>query len=457
VRQDEDVLDTWFSSGLWPFSTLGWPDDTADLKAFYPTDLLVTAPEILFFWVARMIMTGFAFMGEAPYHTVYLHGTVRDTNHVKMSKSLGNGIDPLDVVALYGADALRYTVVAGMGLGADTILDPKDLDRSFAPGRNFVTKLWNIGRFLLTNVGDDHVLTLDSIPDADFTRADAWILGRLNAAIQACNAALGPARPTGTQWRDEERYAGLRLNEYTEAARNFVWNELADWYLESVKGRLSTPGDDRNVARAVLVHTFDQALRLLHPIVPFVTEALWQRLPGHVAGTFVTTAAWPVEARYPGDPAAFDRVIEAVAAIRQLRGEYGVTPGKALAGFVVPSAGARAIFADEGGLIERLTRCGLSLETPPTGAAAHQVLSDGTEIVLPLAGAIDLEKECSRLQGELDGLEKQLSGLRARLANENFVARAKPEVVEAERRKEQEWSLRREQLAAKVATLSAKG
>ena len=454
VRQDEDVLDTWFSSGLWPFSTLGWPDDTADLKAFYPTDLLVTAPEILFFWVARMIMTGFAFMGEAPFHTVYLHGTVRDTNHVKMSKSLGNGIDPLDVVALYGADALRYTVVAGMGLGADTILDPKDLDRSFGPGRNFVTKLWNIGRFLLTNVGDEPVLALTSIPDNDFTRADSWILGRLNAAIEGCNAALGPARPTGTHWREEERYAGLRLNEYTEAARNFVWNELADWYLESVKGRLTTPGDDRNVARAVLVHAFDQALRLLHPIVPFVTEALWQRLPIHQEGTFITTASWPAVTRYPGDSAQFERVIEGVAAIRQLRGEYGITPGKQLSGFVIPSASAQAIFEEETPLIERLTRCALTVvSAAPAGIAAHQVLSDGTEIVLPLAGAIDLEKECARLKGELDGLNKQLTGLRARLQNENFVSRAKPEIVEAERRKEQEWAARREQLAGKVASL----
>jgi len=454
VRQDEDVLDTWFSSGLWPFSTLGWPDDTPDLKAFYPTDLLVTAPEILFFWVARMIMTGFAFMGEAPFHTVYLHGTVRDTNHVKMSKSLGNGIDPLDVVGLYGADALRYTVVAGMGLGADTILDPKDLERSFAPGRNFVTKLWNIGRFLLTNVGDDHVLSLDAIPVNDFTRADAWILGRLNAAIEACNAALGPARPNGTRWKDEERYIGLRLNEYTEAARNFVWNELADWYLESVKGRLATPGDDRNVARAVLVYAFDQALRLLHPIVPFVTEALWQKLPVHVDGTFVCTAAWPTRRNYPGRPDEFARVIEGVSAVRQLRGEYGITPGKQLEGFVIPGAGSKAIFTGEGALIERLTRCALTVaEAAPAGVAAHQVLSDGTEIVLPLAGAIDLEKECARLKGELDALEKQLTGLRARLQNENFIARAKPDVVEAERRKEQEWTTRREQLASKVAAL----
>ena len=457
VRQDEDVLDTWFSSGLWPFSTLGWPDDSADLKAFYPTDMLVTAPEILFFWVARMIMTGFAFMGEAPFHTVYLHGTVRDTNHAKMSKSLGNGIDPLDVVARYGADALRYTVIAGMGLGADTILDPRDLERSFAPGRNFVTKLWNIGRFLLTNVGDDPVLELDDIPANDFTRADAWILGRLNTAIANCNFALGPPRPTGTQWRDDERYAGLRLNEYAESARNFVWNELADWYLESVKGRLLTPGDDRNVARAVLVHAFDQALRLLHPMVPFVTEALWQRLPGHRAGTFVTVAAWPSKANFPGQPEQFDRVIESVVAIRQLRGEYGVMPGKQLAGWVIPPPAAREIFSAESALIERLTRCQLTVAVfAPAGAAAHQVLSDGTEIVLPLAGAIDLEKECTRLQGELDGLEKQLTALRGRLQNENFVARAKPDVVLAERRKEQEWSARQEQLAAKVAALSGK-
>ena len=454
VRQDEDVLDTWFSSGLWPFSTLGWPDDTADLKAFYPTDMLVTAPEILFFWVARMIMTGYAFMGEAPFHTVYLHGTVRDTNHVKMSKSLGNGIDPLDVVKLYGADALRYTVVAGMGLGADTILDPKDLDRSFAPGRNFVTKLWNIGRFLLTNVGDDEVLPIDAIPPGDFTRADRWILGRLDAAIDACNTALGPARPDAGRWREEQRFAGLRLNEYAEAARSFVWSELADWYLESVKGRLTAPGEDRETARAVLVHAFDQALRLLHPIVPFVTEALWQRLPGHVNRTFLAVAPWPTALQLAGESSEFERVIEAVVAIRQLRGEYGIAPGKQLAGFVIPAAASGALFATEGALIERLTRCAVTVaDASPAGAAAHQVLSDGTEIVLPLAGAIDLDKECARLKGELEGLEKQLTGLRSRLQNENFVARAKPEVVEAERRKEQEWSARREQLAAKVGSL----
>ncbi|HEU5175316.1 MAG TPA: valine--tRNA ligase, partial [Gemmatimonadaceae bacterium] len=281
VRQDEDVLDTWFSSWLWPLSTLGWPNEKApDLKAFYPTDMLVTAPEILFFWVARMIMAGYEFVGQAPYHTVYLHGTVRDTQHRKMSKSLGNGVDPLDVVRLYGADALRWTLVAGMGLGTDVILDPVDLDKSFAPGRNFATKLWNIGRFLLQNVGGEPVQPLADVDRAQLASADHWILARLDTAIRECDSALGPLRPTspgpeGRGWMDSERNAGLRLNEYAESARRFVWNELADWYLESAKARLSTPGADRDVARAVLVHAFDRALRLLHPIVPFITEALW--------------------------------------------------------------------------------------------------------------------------------------------------------------------------------------
>ena len=270
VRQDEDVLDTWFSSALWPFSTLGWPKDTPDLRAFYPTDVLVSGPDILFFWVARMIMTGFEFMGEAPYHTVYLHGIARDTKHRKMSKSLGNGIDPLDVIDRFGADPLRYTVVAGMGLGVDIMFDPDDLEKSFAPGRNFVTKLWNIGRFLLTNVGAAPVHALSDIDPDRLTRADQWVLARLDAAITDCDAALGPARPAAGHWTEAQRTAGLRLNDYAETARRFVWNELADWYLEAVKSRLLTPGDDRDVARAVLVHAFDNALRLLHPIVRVV-------------------------------------------------------------------------------------------------------------------------------------------------------------------------------------------
>jgi valyl-tRNA synthetase len=453
VRQDEDVLDTWFSSGLWPLSTLGWPEETDDLRAFFPTDALITAPEILFFWVARMIMTGYAFRGEPAFRTVYLHGTVRDTNHMKMSKSLGNGIDPLDVVRDYGADALRYTVIAGMGLGADTILDPNDLERSFAPGRNFVTKLWNIGRFLLTNVGTDPVMPLDAIPAARLTRADRWILGRLNEAIRACDVALGPARPQGTSWTDSERYAGLRLNEYTEAARGFAWSELADWYLESVKARLAKLDEDREVARAVLVHAFDQVLRLLQPIVPFVTDALWQRLP-RADDAALASAAWPMVRAIAGDAREFDLVIETVNAIRRLRADYSVPPGKPVSCTIVPSSASRSVIAEEAALAGRLGRAEIVVaDTAPSESSAHAVLSDGTQVILSLAGVVDVERECTRLRGELASLEKQLDSLRGRLKNENFLARAKPDVVEAERQKEGEWSSRRELLADKVRAL----
>jgi len=453
VRQDEDVLDTWFSSGLFPLSTLGWPEETDDLRAFYPTDTLITAPDILFFWVARMIMLGYVFRGEPPFRTVYLHGTVRDTNHMKMSKSLGNGIDPLDVVRDYGADALRYTVIAGMGLGADTILDPNDLERSFAPGRNFVTKLWNIGRFLLTNVGAEPVMPLDQIAAQRLTRADRWILGKLNEAVATCDQALGPARPAGAAWNDAERYTGLRLNEYTESARGFAWSELADWYLESVKARLATPGDDREVARAVLVHAFDQVLRLLQPIVPFVTDALWQRLPLH-DGTALAIAMWPVQRVIAGDVREFGLVIEAVNAIRRLRADYSVAPGKTVSCTLVPSAAARNLLREESALTGRLARAEISVaDAPPGESSAHAVLSDGTQVVLSLAGVVDVERECTRLRTELASLEKQLDALRGRLRNENFIARAKPDVVEAERQKEGEWSSRRELLADKVRSL----
>ncbi|MGQ0641196.1 MAG: valine--tRNA ligase [Gemmatimonadaceae bacterium] len=454
VRQDEDVLDTWFSSGLWPFSTLGWPEATADLKAFYPTDVLITGPDILFFWVARMIMTGYAFMGEAPFHTVYLHGTVRDPKHLKMSKSLGNGIDPLDVVQLYGADALRYTVIAGMGLGADTILDPNDLERSFAPGRNFVTKLWNIGRFLLTNVGSDSVQPLDRIAADRLTSADCWILARLDAAIAACDAAFGPARPA-LAWAENERSAGLRLNEYIEAVRAFVWNDLADWYVETSKARLATPGPDCDVARTVLIHAFDHALRLLQPIVPFVTDALWQRLPGRSPNEYLAVAAWPLPRRAADHVMDFELVREVVTALRQVRGEYSVAPGRTLEAIVVASDGTGEMLERERATIERLARCTLRIGSAPAahGPAAHQVLSGGHEVIVPLEGVIDVSKECARLRSELAALAKQLGGLRQRLSNEQFVSRAKPEIVEAERRKEVEWHARSEQLRAKVHAL----
>jgi valyl-tRNA synthetase len=452
------VLDTWFSSWLWPISTLGWPnEDDTDLRAFYPTDVLVTAPEILFFWVARMVMAGFAFVGEAPFHTVYLHGTARDTQGRKMSKSLGNGIDPLDVISLYGADALRYTLVAGMGLGADVFLDPADLEKTFAPGRNFATKLWNIGRFLLANVGTDDVRSLDDVQAEQLTRADLWILDRLDAAVRDCDRALGPLHPLRGTWIEEELGAGLRLNDYAETARRFVWNELADWYLEAIKTRLQSPGDDQQVARAVLVHVFDRALRLLHPIVPFVTEALWQKLPGHVDGTWLTTASWP-EARggteAAGAIAEFGLVMEIVTALRQVRSEYNVPPSKSIEAFVVADAAQQQMLNEEFSLINRLARTALAfVEWAPDVAGTNLILSGGTQLVVPLEGLVDVKKECARLGSELAGLEKQLTSLEARLSNAGFLERAPAHGVEAERTKRDEWSSRREQLKKRIEAL----
>ncbi|HEY0930060.1 MAG TPA: valine--tRNA ligase [Gemmatimonas sp.] len=458
VRQDEDVLDTWFSSWLWPFSTLGWPDKTPDLRAFYPGDVLVTAPEILFFWVARMVMSGCWFLDKAPFHTVYLHGTVRDMQHRKMSKSLGNGIDPLDVVRLYGADALRWTMVAGLGLGVDVMLDPTDLEKSFAPGRNFCTKLWNIGRFLLSRVGPEPVKPVASLDAASLTAADHWILERLDAAIADCDAALGPARPADlSRWTDAERYRGLRLSEYAEAARRFVWNELADWYLESVKPRLATEGDDREVARAVLAHAFDGALRLLQPVVPFITEELWQKLPQTPPNAFIAQAAWPVvRAQASGSAAVFEQAREAVQAIRQVRSENNVNPGAWVDAVVVGPAASREALTPVIETIGGLARARVTLaEQNPGGASAQVLLSGGIEVVVPLAGMIDLDKEKQRLQTELAQLEKQLGALEGRLANEGFVAKAPPAVVEAERAKAADWRTRAGQLRDKLQALGA--
>jgi valyl-tRNA synthetase len=466
VRQDEDVLDTWFSSWLWPMSTLGWPHmDSADLKAFYPGDVLVTAPEILFFWVARMVMSGCYFMGEPPFHTVYLHGTVRDMEHRKMSKSLGNGIDPLDVVRLYGADALRWTMVAGLGLGADVMLDPSDLEKSFGPGRNFCTKLWNIGRFLLSRVGAEPVRALSDIAPAELTAGDHWILARLDEAVRDCDAALGPPRPTSNNiWSDAERQRGLRLSEYADAARRFVWSELADWYLESTKPRLAADGADRDVARAVLAHAFDGALRLLHPIVPFITEELWHKLPQHHADAFLARAAWPTapnartNAITAPDRAAttFELMREIVIALRQIRSEYGVQPGVWVEAALVAPDALQASLSSQFETVAGMARVRLALSSSAGASlAATSVLSQGIELVVPLAGLIDLDKERARLEDEAANLGKQLGLLDGRLANEKFTAKAPPELVAAERAKAEEWRGRLAQLRTKVTALGA--
>ena len=452
VRQDEDVLDTWFSSWLFPITTLGWPDKSSrDLAAFYPTDDLVTASEILFFWVSRMIMAGYAFMDAAPFHSVYIHGTVRDTEHQKMSKSLGNGIDPLDVVRLFGADALRYTVIAGLGMGADLVLDPEDLERSFAPGRNFVTKLWNIGRFLLANVGRSEVKSVADIPTSSLTLADRWILSRLDIAIGECDAALGPARPVAHRWKAEERQLGIRLSEYAETARRFVWNEMADWYVESVKARLQSQSADGDIARSILVHVFDAALRLLHPIVPFITEDLWQRLPARRNGEFLAQAEWPREMARNWEAESFDTLREAINSLRQLRADYAIAPGKQIDAMLA-SAKSSALFKDHSELFARLARTHFR-DSAGGEQSAHVLLSDGTEILVPLAGMIDVAKECGKMESEVTQIDQQLKSLIGRLQNESFTRKAPPSVVEGERQKQQELERKRAHLQKRIREL----
>ena len=487
VRQDEDVLDTWFSSWLWPFSTLGWPnEESPDLKAFYPGDVLVTAPEILFFWVARMVMAGCKFMGTTPFHTVYLHGTVRDMEHRKMSKSLGNGIDPMDVVHLYGADALRWTMIAGLGMGSDVMLDPNDLEKSFGPGRNFCTKLWNIGRFLLSRVGTDPVRSVSSLSARELTAADHWILERLSEAVRDCDAALGPSRPGADgKWTEQERQRGLRLSEYAEASRRFVWNELADWYLESVKPRLAGTGADREVARAVLAHTFDGALRLLHPVVPFITEELWHKLPQSPADQFLATAAWPgahsgmkqpfedehwTDSKQPvskhlsnptaaalSNPCAlFELTRETVMALRQIRSENDVAPKTPVHGLLVAPAALHAILGTMIETVASMAHTQLQLaESVDDSVAAHALLTHGIELVVPLSGLIDLAKEAAKLQAQYDQLFKQLELLDGRLSNEKFTAKAPAELVAAERAKAEDWRAKCAQLLVKIRKLQA--
>jgi valyl-tRNA synthetase len=440
VSQDEDVLDTWFSSWLWPFATMGWPQQTKDLQRFYPGHTLATAAEIIFFWVARMVMAGYHFMGERPFETVYIHGTVRDTLHRKMSKSLGNGIDPIEVVGLYGADALRFTVVAGAPVGTDVILDPDDLETTFASGRNFANKLWNVARFILTNLEGTTVPWQHWDP-AQFELADRWILSRAQQAIVDTTEAL-------------ERF---RLNDAANTGYHFVWDELADWYVEQVKPRLygATPGGD--VARAILSHVFETALRLLHPIMPFITEELWASLPGE-RESILANAAWPTPNSTLVDGEAedrFGRVQALVYAVRSVRAEYHVPPATQIHAEVQPaSTEALEAFNAEQRTIERLAKLTtLAVNGSGEGIGAHQVLPDGSAVFVPLGDAIDVAKECGRLRSEMERLNTQLAGVTRKLANDHFVKRAPPDVVERERDKERSWREQRDTLSTKLRAL----
>ncbi len=442
VEQDPDVLDTWFSSWLWPFATLGWPDVTPDLERFYPGHTLVSGPDIIFFWVARMVMSGYHFMGDRPFRTIYLHGIVRDTEHRKMSKSLGNGIDPLDVVERFGADALRWTVIGGGSLGADVILDPNDLEATFAPGRNFANKLWNIGRFILAQL-PERVRPLESFEQSQLPLADRWILMRANDAVAAATTSM-------------EQF---RLDEGAKRCYEFVWGELADWYVEAVKPRLASDGaGSRAAAHSVLAHCFDTALRLLHPVVPFITEELWRKVPGRQPDELLAVAPWPSfrpELVNSELDLQFLRVKQVVEKIRGIRAEYKVPPKARLrASITARGRDHRKVFEAENETIRRLAQLDeLSFDGAAKRVGAYAVFGDGSEVFVALEGAIDVQQECRRLSGELTRLDQQLSGLSGKLANQQFVARAPAEVVAKEREKERAWRDQRQVLADKLRSL----
>jgi valyl-tRNA synthetase len=427
--QDPDVLDTWFSSALWPFSTLGWPDDTADLRAFYPTSVLSTGYDILFFWVVRMMMFGlYAMDGRQPFDHVFLHGLIRDASGKKMSKSRGNVIDPLDWVDKFGADATRFTLARGANPGGDLAV----AEEWAAGSRNFSNKLWNATRFALMN----GATTATAVPDhAALTDADRWILDLTDAAVS-----------------DVDRlYEDYQFAKMCDVLYHFTWDELCDWYLELAKVQIAEGGARADSTRAVLGHVFDVVLRLLHPLMPFVTETLWTTLTGRES---VVIAAWPLPSGHAPDGAATRRVEgvqKLVTEIRRFRSDQGVKPGQRVPARLsgVDSAGLAA----HTGAVASLAR----LEAPGDGFTA----SASIEVALPsengghvhveldLSGTVDVAAERKRLAKDLAAAEKELAGCDAKLGNPNFTDKAPADVVA-------KIKTRRDVAAAEIARLSAR-
>ena len=445
LEQDPDVLDTWFSSQLWPLSVFGWPEDTDDVRAFYPGHTMVTAPEILFFWVARMIMMGYEFRGEAPFTEVYLHGTVRDISGRKMSKSLGNGIDPLEVVEKFGADAMRFTIVSQCAVGTDISLDHENVEAAFANGRNFANKIWNAGRFALMSLGDAPIQSHESI-EGDLAEEDRWILSRLANATQEATRGL-------------ERF---RLHEVADGLYHFFWGEVCDWYLELVKSRLNAEADrsSREAARTTLVTVLDGAMRLLHPIVPFVTAELWSQLPwpdGSERPDDLIIAPWPKAddkdrcASTEEEMAGFQSL---VTEVRRLRKEYGVGEGKRISLLVNGGPdGFLVSIQDRTAALEQLAKLGSVESGVGSGVGANSVLPNGAELFIPLGDVIDVEQERARMENEISRLGGVLVGVEKRLANEKFVTNAPEEVVRTARENASTLRDQVEKLRGKLAGL----
>ena len=446
IRQDPDVLDTWFSSGLWPFSTLGWPDDTPDMRRFYPTDMRETGYDILFFWVAREMMLGIEMTGQAPYAMVYLHGLVRNERGRKISKSMENidEYDPLKIIERIGADALRYTLLTSSTPGNDMNLDPRRLEGA----RNFANKIWNAARFVVTNLEN----AIADGPFTDLALPDRWILSRLNHLIAEV-----------TQLFDSYQYgeAGRRIND-------FLWNEFCDWYIEACKIRLY--GKDmaaRSTAQTTLVSVLDRSLRLLHPFMPFVTEEIWQHLKAawpsgeRCWSESLTIAPWPrMDEAQIDDEAEGDMglLMDLIRQIRNARAEFDVTPGKRIPATVAGGDklamldAQRSLLAFLGKVDESQLTMTRVLEEKPQKAVAL-VAAEGVEAYLPLAGLVDLEQEIARLDKALADAEREIQRAEGMLANEDFASKAPPAVVQQQRDRLAENRERRARLEARLQTL----
>ena len=452
LEQDPDVLDTWFSSGLWPFSTLGWPAQTDDLKRFYPTTVLETGYDIIFFWVARMIMMGLKFTGDVPFRYAYLHGLVRDEQGRKMSKSLGNALDPLDLIAQYGSDALRFTLLTGSTPGSDMKLSVTRIESN----RNFANKIWNAARFVIMNLAD-HPLPLAKdntaynmcygLPAPDqLGLADRWILSRLQAVQSEASRLI----------------EGWQLGEAGRQLYEFLWNEYCDWYIEAAKVRLydGTP-EEAQATRQVLAYVLEESLRLLHPYMPFVTETIWQNLPDLGGNNRALIAmSWPQGDEYADAQAddAFGRVQEIVRAIRNARAEYDVEPGRRIATQISAGDHAPMLQANRALLVTlaRLDSAALEIAHEwPAPDKAVTLAVGGVTVYLPLAGLVDLAAERGRLQKEIEGVDGQLRKIEGLLNNPGFVNKAAANVVERERMRQRELQEKHGQLTQRLAALAS--
>ncbi|MED1603893.1 valine--tRNA ligase [Cytobacillus kochii] len=436
-KQDEDVLDTWFSSALWPFSTLGWPnEESADFKRYYPTDALVTGYDIIFFWVSRMIFQGIEFTGGRPFKDVLIHGLVRDAEGRKMSKSLGNGVDPMDVIEKYGADSLRYFLSTGSSPGQDLRFSFEKVESTW----NFANKIWNASRFALMNMNG---LTYDEIDlTGEKSVADKWILTRLNETIE-------------TVTRLSDRY------EFGEVGRilyNFIWDDFCDWYIEMAK--LPLYGEDeaaKQTTRSVLAYVLDQTMRLLHPFMPFITEEIWQNLPHK--GESITVASWPTVNEELSDKAAAEEMkllVEIIRSVRNIRAEVNTPLSKKIDMLIkTKDENVQKVLSKNVGYIERFCnpeQLTIAIDAKAPDKAMTAIVT-GAEIILPLAGLINIDEEIARLQKEWDKLNKEVERVQKKLSNEGFIKKAPEKVIAEEKAKEQDYSEKRSAVEARMNEL----